>query len=344
MRLQLDKVQQGYAGQPVLRGLSLELASGEIGCLLGPSGCGKTTALRCIAGFEPLQAGAIHIGDKLVSSPDVCVPPQQRHVGMVFQEAALLPHLSAAENVAFGLHRLDAAQRTRRVSDYMEMVGLTGVGKRFPHEMSGGQQQRVALARALAPGPGLLLLDEPFANLDAALRERLGHELREIVRQTGVTTLMVTHDQAEAFMLADRIGLMRSGAIAQWDTPQEIYRNPRDRDVAAFVGQGVFLTGVVADEKVVEVAGLRIAAAANGYEIGDRVDVLLRPGDVVIEPSGAEAHVIDKVFRGATVIYTLQLATGEQVLAEWDAENDFGIDAVTRIGIKPGNRLLFRAS
>ncbi|MDH3589944.1 MAG: ABC transporter ATP-binding protein, partial [Gammaproteobacteria bacterium] len=228
MRLQLANLQQHYAVRPVLCGLSLVLEAGEIGCLLGPSGCGKTTALRCIAGFESLDDGEIRVGNVTLSRAGFTEAPERRQIGMVFQEAALLPHLDVGANVAFGLQRLPRPERRKRADEYLALVGLAGFGARYPHELSGGQQQRVALARALAPQPGLILLDEPFANLDVAMRERLGRDVRGVLRKTGVTALLVTHDQNEAFMLADKIGVMRNGAIAQWDTPHAIYHHPVD--------------------------------------------------------------------------------------------------------------------
>jgi len=221
--------------QPVVDDFSLSLEKGHIGCLLGASGCGKTTVLRAIAGFEPLRAGRIELDGTLLSAPGFQVEPEHRQVGMMFQDYALFPHLTAEKNVAFGLRRLDKAERARRVGEMLHLVGLEGSGRRYPHELSGGQQQRVALARALAPRPGLLLLDEPFSNLDIDTRERLAFEVRDILKQAGHTALLVTHNQAEAFAIADRIGVMRKGVIAQWDTPYGLHHRPADDFVADFV-------------------------------------------------------------------------------------------------------------
>src|SRR5690606_21554127 len=197
--------------------LTFRLRSGEIGCLLGASGCGKTTALRAIAGFVRPDDGCVHIEAQCVASPKQCTEPERRGVGVVFQDYALFPHLDVAANVGFGLRRRSPAERTRRVRAMLELVGLPGAGARFPHELSGGQQQRVALARALAPAPSILLLDEPFSNLDPDLRERLALDLRDILKRSGTTALLVTHDQHEAFALADRVGVMDAGRIEQWD-------------------------------------------------------------------------------------------------------------------------------
>lgn len=220
---------------PVVENLSLGLEKGHIGCLLGASGCGKTTVLRAIAGFEPLRAGSISLGDVVLSSTKQQVEPEHRNVGMMFQDYALFPHLSVEKNIAFGLRKWEQQRRTRRVAELLALVGLAGSGQRYPHELSGGQQQRVALARALAPEPELLLLDEPFSNLDVDTRERLAFEVRDILKATGHTAILVTHNQAEAFAIADRIGVMKDGIIAQWDTPYGINSNPVNAFVADFV-------------------------------------------------------------------------------------------------------------
>lgn len=219
----------------VVKHLSLGLEKGHIGCLLGASGCGKTTVLRAIAGFEPLQTGTIHLGGVLLSSPGFQLEPQDRNVGMMFQDYALFPHLTIEKNVGFGLRLWDQDRRTQRVSDMLALVGLSDVAKRYPHELSGGQQQRVALARALAPEPELLLLDEPFSNLDVDTRERLAFEVRDILKDTGHTALLVTHNQAEAFAIADRIGVMEKGMIVQWDTPYGLHHEPASDFVADFI-------------------------------------------------------------------------------------------------------------
>jgi iron(III) transport system ATP-binding protein len=218
--LQLDDVRLAYEGadglHTVVEGFSLSLDAGRIGCLLGPSGCGKTTVLRAIAGFEPLRAGSIRLGERLLSSATVHLPPEERRVGMMFQEYALFPHLTAAQNVGFGLRRLPQPDQRARVAEMLALVGLAESGGRYPHELSGGQQQRIALARALAPSPALLLLDEPFSNLDAATRERLTVEVREILKAAGQTAVLVTHNEAEAQAMADHIGLMHNGRLTRW--------------------------------------------------------------------------------------------------------------------------------
>jgi len=244
--LELDAIRLGYEAHKelhvVVDALSLQLERGHIGCLLGASGCGKTTVLRAIAGFEPLRAGAIRLDGTVLSSAQDQVPPERRRVGMMFQDYALFPHLNVAENVGFGLRRSARAVRRARVAEMLAVVGLSDVGNHYPHELSGGQQQRVALARALAPAPELLLLDEPFSNLDVDTRERLAFELRDILKGTGHTALLVTHNQAEAFAIADRIGVMTPGGrMVQWDTPYKLHHHPADAFVADFVRREALL-------------------------------------------------------------------------------------------------------
>ncbi|MEY2718350.1 MAG: hypothetical protein RL539_1382, partial [Pseudomonadota bacterium] len=243
--LSLDQVTVSFGEGPqrrnVLDRLSFHLEAAAIGCLLGASGSGKTTVLRVIAGFQAIDHGEIYIRDQLVSKHGRTLAPEQRQVGIVFQDYALFPHLSVLDNVTFGLRKLSKDAAATQALDLLALVGLAGFERRFPHELSGGQQQRVALARALAPRPHLLLLDEPFSNLDPALRERLAMDLRELLKRHGTTALLVTHDQHEAFALADSVGVMSAGRVEQWDTAWRLYHQPRSRRVANFVGQGSFL-------------------------------------------------------------------------------------------------------
>jgi iron(III) transport system ATP-binding protein len=322
--LELKSVRQAYGDQEVVKGLSFSLVRGGIACLLGPSGCGKTTVLRCIAGFEPVISGEIVLNGQIVSSPESFVPPERRRIGMVFQDYALFPHLTVLQNIAFGLHGVARGERNRRAADYLAGVGLSEASDKYPHELSGGQQQRVAIARALAPRPDLLLLDEPFSNLDVDLRERLGQEVRDIIKRSNTTAVLVTHDQQEAFAIADEIGIMHEGEIKQWDSAYNLYHRPVSRFVADFVGQGVFLPGNVrsAREVDIELGALRgdipeiceIGCDACGK--GCQVDVLLRPDDIVhVDASRMRAVVLHKAFRGAEILYTLRLASGRKVLA-----------------------------
>src|SRR5690606_37602072 len=276
-----------------------------------------------------------------VSSPDVPLPPEQRRIGMVFQDYALFPHLTVAQNIGFGLRGMDGAARDARVAEMLAVIGLRNEGGRYPHELSGGQQQRVALARALAPSPALLLLDEPFSNLDVDLRERLSHEVRDIIKATGITAIMVTHDQHEAFAVADEIGIMHEGRIQQWDTPYNLYHQPVNRFVADFIGQGVLLPGEVVDDRHVRTdLGLLASAIPTECRLdlrnGERhcnVEVLLRPDDIVHDDSSTlQARVLKKAFRGADILYTLELDSGARVLSLVPSHHNHAIGE--RIGIR----------
>ncbi|MCX7891826.1 MAG: ABC transporter ATP-binding protein [Burkholderiales bacterium] len=339
--LDVRDVSVAYGGHAVVRGLSFALRRGAIGCLLGPSGCGKTTVLRAIAGFEPVRSGEVRLKGEVVSAPARLVPPEKRRIGMVFQDYALFPHLTVAENVAFGLRGLARRERDARVAEFVESVGLAGHAHKYPHELSGGQQQRVALARALAPQPDLLLLDEPFSNLDIDLRERLGQDVREVIKRTDTTAVLVTHDQHEAFAIADEIGIMQDGRIEQWDTPYNLYHRPATRFIADFVGQGVLVPGAVLNGREVEIElGTLTGDIPRMCEIGcDRcgrgcqVDVLLRPDDIIHDDASAlKAEVVRKAFRGADILYTLRLASGREVLALVPSHHNHAIGE--RIGIR----------
>ncbi len=320
--LSLTGIQHRYGARATVQGLTLSLTAGSICCLLGPSGCGKTTVLRCIGGFERLTEGTIRIDGAVVSSREVHVAPEERRIGMVFQDYALFPHLDVERNVGFGL-RGTSADRAR-VHELLKTVGLAQAARRYPHELSGGQQQRVALARALAPGPRLMLLDEPFSNLDVELREQLAPEVRAILKQSGTTAVFVTHDQHEAFALADEVAVMAEGRIQQLDSAYNLYHRPRNRFVADFIGQGVFVDGEVIGRNRLR---MEIGEVAHGSEIlyahdaspvapGCRVDLLLRPDDVVHDDaSPVRARVLHKAFRGAEILYTLELPSGTRVLS-----------------------------
>ena len=326
MLLELKHVSQSYAARKVLCDLSFALNTGDIGCLLGPSGCGKTTVLRAIAGFEPITGGEIVLNGERVSAPGFIVPAEKRRIGMVFQDYALFPHLNVAANVGFGLHGLSSVERNKRVEELLQTVGLEGSGQAYPHELSGGQQQRVALARALAPCPNLLLMDEPFSNLDVELRERLSLEVRDILKQQGATAIIVTHDQHEAFAMSDMIGVMHDGEIQQWDKAYNLYHLPESRFVADFVGQGVLLPGKMlnADQVEIELGTLHgeVSGACSSENLnevsnnGGEVEVLLRPDDIIHDDaSPLLAQVEHKAFRGADILYTLRLPSGNRVLS-----------------------------
>ncbi len=339
--LELDNIIQRYGSLTVVDGVSFRVETGSIACLLGPSGCGKTTLLRCIAGFEPIAEGEIRVEGVSVSRPAFSLAPEIRRVGMVFQDYTLFPHLPVADNIGFGLATLSDKERTARVEELLSIVGLRNEGRKYPHELSGGQQQRVALARALAPRPGLILLDEPFSNLDVDLRERLSHEVRSILKSQNITAVLVTHDQHEAFAMADEIGVMFGGKIQQWDTPYNLYHRPANRFVADFVGQGVFLPGTVVDNHRVDVELGRLESTlplecmqgCDACGKGCGVSVLLRPDDVLHDDaSPLQAEVLQRAFKGAEFLYTLRLASGAEVLSLVPSHHNHAIGE--RIGIR----------
>ena len=334
-------VRYPQAATAVLERLSLELVQGDIGCVVGSSGCGKTTLLRAIAGLVQVSSGSIDIGGRRVAGDGIDAPTEKRGIGLVFQDYALFPHLRVDENVAFGLRALPRAERAPRAQRLLELVGLQPYARKYPHELSGGQQQRVALARALAPSPSLLLMDEPFSNLDVELRARLGAEVRQILKDSGTSAILVTHDQQEAFAIADRVGVMHQGRLEQWDRPYEIYHRPGSRYVADFIGQGVFLPARVLDSRRVSIelgvlkgdVPLPCNVGCDTCGRGCHVEVLLRPDDVVHDDaSPMTAQVVRKAFRGADFVYTLRLDSGREVLALVPSHHDHAVGE--RIGIR----------
>ncbi|MEO4047393.1 ABC transporter ATP-binding protein [Pseudomonas sp. CAU 1711] len=341
--LSLRGVACGYQGHRIVQSLDLHLNAGDIGCLLGPSGCGKTTTLRAIAGFEPVQEGEIELAGQVISRAGFTLAPEKRRIGMVFQDYALFPHLSVADNVAFGIRKHPECARI--TAELLELVKLTHLGKRFPHELSGGQQQRVALARALAPEPQLLLLDEPFSNLDGELRRRLSFEVRDILKVRGTSAILVTHDQEEAFAVSDHVGVFREGRLEQWDTPFNLYHEPLTPFVASFVGQGYFIRGQLLSPDTVQTE-LGVIRGNRAYTLapGSAVDVLLRPDDIVPAPDGElRAQIVGKTFLGAATLYRLQLPTGSQLEAIFPSHADHQPGQQVGIRIAADHLVVFAA-
>lgn len=277
--LSVENLSKTFEGQkePVLKDVSLLVEQGEILALTGESGCGKTTLLRTIAGFEPIQQGGISILDQLVSDSDKVVKPENRSVGLVFQDLALFPHMTIKKNIAYGLNRLSAEEKKQRITEVLELTGLSDYTDRYPHELSGGQKQRVALARALAVKPKLLLMDEPFSNLDEILRVKVRHEIKAILEKSEITTIIVTHDSHDAFNLADKIAILRNGEIIQYGTPKELYDQPVDPYVARFFGEISIISGAKQGEEIATAFGnIPLAVQKEHLTIG------LRPGAIAV--------------------------------------------------------------
>ena len=338
MFLDVDQLCVSYPkrANPSVDRVTLGLHAGQMGVLIGSSGCGKTSLLRAVAGLEQASAGEIRLAQSVVSSANEHVAPEARQIGMVFQDFALFPHLTVLENVIFGLREGSISTRKQTGMQWLERVSLQDKAAAYPHELSGGQQQRLALARAMAPEPDLILLDEPFSNLDIDLRERLADEMRDILKANNVTALLVTHDQFEAFAIADHIGVMNNGKIVQWDSPYDLYHKPIERYVAEFIGRGVFIQGQTqaGGEVVIELGNLQLD---DGEHIspGKQIDVLLRADDIQHDDeSPMQAEVVRKAFRGADFLYTLKLHSGQEVFAFVPSHHNHAIGE--KIGIRLG--------
>lgn len=340
--IRLHNVTKRFGEVGAANGVSLHLERGKMLAMLGPSGCGKTTTLRLIAGFEQLDAGEIKINGQCVACyPHIHLPPEKRRIGMVFQEYALFPHLSVAENIGFGLHSY-SGDRKRRIGTVLDLVGLTGLEARMPHELSGGQQQRVALARALAPEPVVVLLDEPFSNLDAALRIRVREEVRGILKEAEATAIFVTHDQEEAFSLVDQVAVLMDGVVHQQDEPQQLYMSPATREVADFLGDATFMPGRAQGEYAESILG-QVPIATSQF--GD-VDLLLRPENLFAHDLAqakakginldtmAKGEVHNVLFFGHDQLIHVQLADGSCLDVRADSLQRYHIGQLVALQIR----------
>ena len=340
--LELRYVSCAYeTGRPAVQGISFAAREGEILCLLGPSGCGKTTILRAIAGFEPVRSGQIFLSGQLMSSPDVMTPTENRHVGMVFQEYALFPHLRVQDNIAFGLRHLARSERAARVQEMLRLTGLEGFERRYPHELSGGQQQRVALARALVQNPVVLLLDEPFSNLDPDMAGRMRQELHDLLRRTKTTTVLVTHDHDEAFAMADRIAVLNQGRLEQFDTPEMMYHMPATPFVADFVGQADFIPGTVSQGMV----HTELGEFPDTIECADGTNlvVMIRPDDIHLVPTeGARSRVLSRQFHGSENLYTVSLPSGQIVHSSQGSTSVYQAGTAVELRVLATHTVLFR--
>ncbi|MEH6469738.1 MAG: ABC transporter ATP-binding protein [Halopseudomonas sp.] len=345
--LSVEQIECRYQHQVVVQQLSFDVAQGEIACLLGPSGCGKTTVLRAIAGFNPIYSGRLKLGGQLMASPECSVPPEQRNIGMVFQDYALFPHLNVRDNICFGLQKQSAAQRKKIVDHLLDLVELKGMASRYPHELSGGQQQRVALARALAPKPKLLLMDEPFSNLDTELRRQLSVEVRDILKEEGISAIMVTHDQDEAFTVSDKLGVLADGYLQQWDAPFQIYHHPTNMKVASFVGEGTFVRGRAVDGGLVETDIGLVKDSRGSWQQGETLDVFLRPHEIVpgCHECSVQGELVKKEFLGTSTLYTLKLPTGSLVESSFiSSDHDYQVGEQIGLRVETENLVTFKVS
>ncbi|PHQ39139.1 ABC transporter ATP-binding protein [Halorubrum persicum] len=328
--LSLSGVTKDFGPETAVDGVSLDVKPGELLTFLGPSGCGKTTTLRTIAGLEEPTEGRITLGDEAVSGDGAFVPPEERDVGIVFQNFALFPHLTVRENIAFGLD--DAGASSARVDELLDLVDLPEHGEKTPDQLSGGQKQRVALARSLAPEPEVLLLDEPFSNLDVRLRVEMREEVRRILKQAGVTAVSVTHDQEEALSISDRVAVMNDGRIEQVGRPESVFERPESKFVASFLGRASFLEGELRDGKVETGVGRFDAVTLEGYDTvydGAPVDVLVRPDDLRASPASAEladGTIVSRQYVGPSFIYRVELDSGEVVHCLHNHVEEFDLD------------------
>lgn len=344
-QLDVTTLRCAYEQLTVVKDLSFSVAAGDIACLLGPSGCGKSTILRAIAGFEAIREGQIVLDGKLISTPSDILAPEKRGIGMVFQDYALFPHLNIQQNLEFGLAKDSQMVRKERTLELLELVDLHGYEKRFPHELSGGQQQRVALARALAPKPSLLLLDEPFSNLDAELRNRLGLDVRMILKELEMSAILVTHDQKEAFAMADHIGVIDQGRIQQWGRPFELYHEPVNRFVAGFIGQGSFIPGTCIshesfDSELGQIKGNR----AYNFPEQSCVDILIRPDDIVFDPESPLHGIISaKTFAGTNTHYLIKLPSEREIQASFPSHQDLNLGDTVHFGLDAEHLIAYLA-
>ncbi len=342
-RLEVSHIDVCYGSKQIISDLSFSLSEGRIGCLLGPSGCGKTTVLRTIAGFERPSSGQILIDQQVVSDRKRNTPPERRNIGMVFQDFALFPNLTVQENICFGLRGWSKKEQLSRSQELLAMIGMPTSAQAYPHQLSGGQQQRVALARAMAPRPSILLLDEPFSSMDVELREQLAREVRHILKQENITAILVTHDQNEAFAMADEICVMNEGVIQQHDSAYNLYHKPANRFVADFIGEGVIVPGMVVGGNTVNTElGNIHGLVPDGCKPGCPVDVLIRPDDIVHDDSAEDtAIVVERAFRGSDFLYTLRMPSGIEVMSLVPSHHDHKINEAIGIRLEFDHLVVF---
>jgi iron(III) transport system ATP-binding protein len=341
--LEVTNLSCGYGGPAVVRDVNFALGHGDIGCLLGPSGCGKSTILRALAGFIGVSVGEILLEGNPISLPGKTLQPEKRRIGMVFQDYALFPHLTVADNVGFGLRKQNRQDRRKKVMELLDLVHLADLADQYPHQLSGGQQQRVALARALAPEPTLILLDEPFSNLDSDLRRRLSLDVRDILKTLGISAILVTHDQQEAFAMCDQVAVLRDGAVQQWDVPYNLYHEPANRFVAGFVGQGGFIPGkALGPDSIDSELGVIQGNRAYPWQPGTLLDVLIRPDDIVYdEASPLRPKVVEKTFAGTSTLYRFRISEDTEFEALFRSHLDFYLGEAVPVRVEADHLIAF---
>lgn len=340
--LQVQDLQLSLGGTHLFSNLNFAILRGEIACLLGPSGCGKTSILRIIAGFLEPDKGSVILQGKEISAAGYSLAPEKRRVSMVFQDYALFPHMTVEENIGFGLNKLDKNSRRERCQALLNLTRLEHLSDRFPHELSGGQQQRVALARSLATSPDVLLLDEPFSGLDTELRRDLSLRVRDLLKSQGITTLIVTHDQEEAFALGDKVGVLAQGNLHQWAAPYDLYHKPETLFVADFVGRGTFLQGTTGESSVNTELGELSGQPNRKLPSGQSVQVLLRPDDIVLDNNTGRATTIcDKHFMGTNTLYKLRLPSGDLIECSLPSHEDFPVNSILKVRVEADHLILF---
>lgn len=342
-QLELEHISVEIEGHKIIDDVSFTLKEGDIGCLLGPSGCGKTTLLRAIGGFQHPSAGAVRLAGNTVATTSSHASPEKRRVGMVFQDLALFPHMTVRTNVAFGMSGQSRKATAARVDELLDLVAMQAHADSYPHQLSGGQQQRVALIRAMAPRPPVLLLDEPFSSQDTERRVQLAHEVRELLKRDGITAVLVTHDQYEAFAIADHIGVMAEGRLRQWDNAYDLYHKPADRFVADFIGEGVFLCGNALEGNVIQTElGLIHGQFSKDMAPGTLIELLVRPDDIIHDDdSPNKATVVSRDFRGADHLYTLRMPGSTRLLCLAPSHHNHGVGEAFGVRLQLDHLVIF---
>ena len=333
MKLEIENISLNLDNDRILDNLSLTVKEEEIISIIGPSASGKSSLLRVIAGFENISSGKVKLNGQTVDDTSTIIEPQERNIGIIFQDLALFPHLNCAENITFGISELSSKEKTKRLDRLEKVLGIIEISKKYPHEISGGQQQRVAIARALAPQPEILLLDEPFSALDENLKEKLLADLKILLKEEKITTIVITHNIKEAFQISDKIAFLSNKKIIQFDSAYNIYHKPLTREIANFCGIGSFINGEIIDKNHVETSLGKHFGDTTSYEIGSSIDILIRPDDIIHDDDSTKsARVIEKNFHGSDFLYKLKLNSGENIFCYTPSHHDHGINEV--IGIK----------